>query len=169
MKLEANKEFMENLSLHSSHLKKFRCPRRRKLNYRYVRLLGRLYWNISVSWQLQFLWISFSCFVCELCKSEYLKAIYENITNSWKIPPYILEKYITNSFDFKKDIASKGPNHPLQCSGAPCVTKFGKLSIRENLVMTPESPPTRTHTSSKPMSNVTIDLAQLDSLRPQMW
>ena len=39
--IRANKEFMENLSLHSSHLKKFRRPRRRKLNYRYVRLLGR--------------------------------------------------------------------------------------------------------------------------------
>ena len=41
MKFEASKELMGNLSLHSSHLKKFRHPRRRKLNYRYVSLLGR--------------------------------------------------------------------------------------------------------------------------------
>ena len=50
-------------------------------------------------------------------------------------------------------------------SEAPWVTKFGKLSIRENLVMTlstPARPPIRTHTSCKPMSKVTIDLAQLD-------
>ena len=47
------------------------------------------------------------------------------------------------------------------CSGAPWVRKFGKLSIRENLVMTQRTL-TRTHTSCKPMSNVTIDHAQLD-------
>ena len=32
MKFESNKEYMEDPSLHSSHLKKFRHPRRRKLN-----------------------------------------------------------------------------------------------------------------------------------------
>ena len=50
-------------------------------------------------------------------------------------------------------------------SGAPWVRKFGKLSIPENLVMaqrTPARPPTRTHSSCKQMSNVTIGLAQLD-------
>ena len=53
-------------------------------------------------------------------------------------------------------------------SGAPWVRKFGKLSIRENLVMTkstPARPPTRTHTTCKLMSNVTIDhLHDLTSL-----
>ena len=37
MKLESNKEYMGNLSLHSSHLKKFWRPRRRKLN---LKVLG---------------------------------------------------------------------------------------------------------------------------------
>ena len=45
-------------------------------------------------------------------------------------------------------------------SGAPWVTKFG-IFIRENLVMTQRTP-TRTHASCKQMSNVTLDLAQLD-------
>ena len=48
-------------------------------------------------------------------------------------------------------------------SGAPWVTKFGKLFIRENLLWRSVRPPTRTHNSCKPMSNVTIDLAQLDT------
>ena len=46
-------------------------------------------------------------------------------------------------------------------SGAPWVRKFGKPSIPENLVMTQRTP-VRTHTSCKPISTVTIDLAQLD-------
>ena len=46
-------------------------------------------------------------------------------------------------------------------SGAPWVRKLGKLSIRENLVAYAR-PPARTHSSCKQMSNVTIDLAQLD-------
>ena len=46
-------------------------------------------------------------------------------------------------------------------SRAPWVRKFGKLSFPENLVMTQRTP-VRTHISCKPMSNVTIDLAQLD-------
>ena len=49
---------------------------------------------------------------------------------------------------------------PRARSGAPWVRKFGKPSIPENLVMTQRTP-VRT-TSCKPMSNVTIDLAQLD-------
>ena len=43
-------------------------------------------------------------------------------------------------------------------SGAPWITKFGKPSIRRSV-----RPPTRTHTSCKPMSNVTINHAHLDT------
>ena len=47
-------------------------------------------------------------------------------------------------------------------SGAPWITKFGNYPSEKILLWRSVRPPTRTQTSCKPMSNVTIDLAQLD-------
>ena len=55
--------------------------------------------------------------------------------------------------------------------GTPWVRKFGKLSIRENLVMTWRTP-TSTHTLCKLMSNVTLDLGEINlwgSFVTQSW
>ena len=50
-----------------------------------------------------------------------------------------------------------------RASEAPWVRKFGKPSIRENLVMTYPTL-TRTHASCKLKSNVTLDLGEIITL-----